>query len=424
MQNGSIIGCLALLFMSGLTAKSQTRFTLDSICRFDYLSGDTVPSLKTIFTYDPEGKEIEKTEQSWSLAGSQWEFQSRITQSYQGSLPDTITNWVYSGQLWQPSMRMINRYGPGKEPEETVSQDWDDNPGEWVNQTQTRRGGLQSGKTYRLQSKWDSSLMNWVIVDSTVSVHDESDQARSDTNYQWFGFARIYLYSSLVEYRYDSSQNLVSQTRYRYDLSSLEFLPRSRDTFAYDPQRFPILSRFDTWDVQTQSWAPSLSIDRTPNDDGYLSESRISFHDFISNELIPTSRLEYTYTDGSGRGLADSLILSVKNFTYAGAIEVPDWKTHYYYSMVNLTPSRDLIHVESLLIYPNPASEDVFVKGELSNVYSFQWISAEGKILSTGELSGKRIQIPDVNGTQYVYLLLSDRQGKPRQMTKILVTGQ
>jgi hypothetical protein len=424
MQNGSMIGCLALLAITGTPSISQTHFTLDSICRFDYLSGDTVPSLKTIFTYDAAGKEIEKTEQSWSLAGRQWEFQTRITQSYQGSLPDTITNWVFAGQHWQPSMRTVHLYTPGAELEETVAQEWDDGPGEWVNRTQTRQGGLQTGFPYRLRSMWDSSLMNWVIVDSTVSVHHESDRVRSDTTYQWFGFARIYLYSTLVEYRYDSLQNLVSQTRYRYDLSSLEFLPRSRDTFAYDQKHFQILSRFDTWDRQTQSWVPSLSIDRTPNDDGYLSESRISFHDFISNELVPTSRLEYTYTDGSGRGLADSLILSVKNFTYAGTIEVPDWKTHYYYSMVNLTSSRDLIHVESLLIYPNPASAVVFVQDELTNVRYFRWISAEGKMLSTGELSGKRIQIPGVNGTQYVYLLLSDEQGKPLQMVKILVNGQ
>lgn len=423
MQNGLIIVCLVLI-ISGPPAISQTRFSLDSICRFDYLSGDTVPSLKTIFTYDPEGKEIEKTEQSWSLSAMRWEFQSRITQSYQGLLPDTITNWAYAGQLWQPRMRTTHHYTPAAELEETVTQEWDDSLGEWVNKTQTRRSDLPSGNTYRVQSKWDSSLMNWVIVDSTVSIHNEPDQVLSDTTYQWFGFAGIYLYSSLVEYRYDSSQNLVSQSRYRYDLSSLEFLPRSRDTFAYDQKHFQILSRFDTWDGQTQSWVPSLSIDRTPNADGYLSESRISFHDFISDKLIPTSRLEYTYTDGSGRGLADSLILSVKNFIYVGAIEVPDWKTHYYYSPVNLTPTRDPSSVESLSIYPNPASEDVFLKGELSNVHSFQWITAEGKILITQKLSEDLIRVPAVEGNRYIYLLLSDRQGKPLRIEKILVNGQ
>jgi hypothetical protein len=404
--------------------RSQSSSELDSIVRYDYQGGDTLTSLKTIFTYNDAGLVKEELEQIWSLIRMQWESESRITISYQDQRVDTMTTWEYHQTGWIPKTRTVTHYDDQGNSLEIVSQTWDDTMNIWHHQTRTRQEASSANSRYLLHSTWNPDLQSWIPVDSTSSILSEDGRVLSDTSYAWISFGGFYFYSSLTLYVYDRAQNLSTRSRYNFNVDSFAFLPRSRDTFAYDQQRFEILSRFDSWNGQTQSWEPSLRIDRSVNDDGYLSESRIFFFDFFSGQLIPTSRLEYMYTDGYDRGLADSLVLSVKNFIYIGNVEIPDWKTHYFYSLSETTSKRNFDGKDLIIIYPNPASDFVSLEGNLTAIKYYRWITLDGKILSDSEISGNQIRVPVIsNGPAPLYLILADPDRRPLRIAKILITG-
>lgn len=405
--------------------KSQTSTHLDSIVRYDYQGGDTLTTLKTIFNYNQAGLVIEELVEIWSIIRMQWESQSRTTKSYQGQRVDTLTNWEYHQTGWIPKTRTITRYDDQGNILEIIAQTWDEVMNLWLQQTRTRQEESSANTRYVLHSKWSPDLQSWIPIDSTSYVLGEYRRVMSDTSYAWIGFGGFYFYSSLTLYVYDSAQNLSTRSRYNFNVDSFAFVPRSRDTFAYNQQRFEILSRFDSWNGQTQSWEPSLRIERSVNDDGYLSESRIFFFDFYSGQLIPTSRLEYTYTDGSDQGLSDSLVLSVKNFIYIGNVEIPDWKTHYFYSPSETTSERNFTGKDLIIIYPNPASDYVSLEGNLTGIKYYRWITLDGKILSASRISGNQIRVPVVNNDAApIYLILADPERRPLQIAQILIAGQ
>lgn len=425
MQKLTIALLFCFLMIQTGELKSQTSTHLDSIVRYDYQGGDTLTSLKTIFTYNDAGLVVEELVQIWSIIRMQWETQSRTTKSYQGQRVDTLTNWEYYQSGWIPNTRTITRYDDQGNSLEIISQTWDDAMNLWIHQTRTQQEESSANTRYLLQASWSSDLQTWIPVDSTSSILGDDGLVLSDTSYVWISFGGFYFYSSLTLYVYDSAQNLSTRSRYNFNVDSFAFLPRSRDTFAYNQQRFEILSRFDSWNGQTQSWEPSLRIERSINDDGYLSESRIFFFDFFSGQLIPTSRLEYTYTDGSDPGLSDGLVLSVKNFIYIGNVEIPDWKTHYYYTPSETTLERNFTGKDLIIVYPNPARDYVSLDGNLTGVKYYRWITLDGKILSDSKISGNQIKVPVVsNGPAPMYLILADSDRRPIQIAKILVTGR
>ncbi len=400
---------IVLLFLT-TNLLSQEPILLDSTVRYDYLSGDTVRTERKIFIYNQDGQTTEERRQIWSQ--SRWKDDSRITNEYRGDLLVRVTNWNYTAGEWVPEDRIVNIYNSLDILAEVFTQEWNESLASWVSKTSVIFATEDGGQESRIRFVWSADQQNWLKVDSTISPRNDKGLVESDTLFQWIALAQSYLYESVTSYRYDSLSNLITTTRFSFSTVTLGFVPRSRDSFDYDSSGFQWLSQFDIWNGQQETWEPSLRIERATNGDGFLAASKIFFADFVSGVLLPTSRLEYLYTDGKDRGEADSLILSVKNIIYQGNIEVPDWKTHYYYSGGPITAVH-LTEVDlDVAIYPNPANYSVAIQTSRNESLEYMWIGSDGRLWTSGIWRGQPIKSPAAGPSGIYYLILTSIDGK------------
>lgn len=410
------IPCYIFIFLS-CTGFTQEKYLLDSTVRFDYLGGDTVASLRNVYFYDETARLSEKIEQNISPLSQNWESQTQESYHYleEGDLIDTSTIWGFEGTIKIPVSRIINHYEQ-RVLREVMTQEWNDSIQMWVNLSRTIIGASVENQSFVAHSQWDPATSGWVKLDSVVSYR-ENGVKTADTTYAWVQIAHAYLRSAATDYLYDSIEQLILRTRYNFDFENSIFKPRSRDTFAYDDNGFQVLSQFDTWLSALQIWEPSFRISRTTNADGRLATSRTSFYDFISGALRPTSRLEYTYTDGNARSEKDSLFYSVKNYVYQGPFEIPDYVRYYYYHPQNLTADKNHKYVQ-IKVYPNPASDVVQVQGDLKAIRQYRWMTMDGILLSQGVMRNFSLKIPGGTDTPLL-LLLSSGDGHLLKVEKI-----
>jgi hypothetical protein len=90
-----------------------------------------------------------------------------------------------------------------------------------------------------------------------------------------------------------------------------------------------------------------------------------------------------------------------------------------------VTPDRNFTGKDLISIFPNPASDFVSLYGNLDDIKYARWITVDGKIISDFKISGDRIRVPVVSDyPSSLYLILADQDGRPLQITKILVTAR
>ena len=282
------------------------------------------------------------------------------------------------------------------------NQVWKDN--RWQNGTRNEFGQDSSGTT-TVNYYWDEDT--WVISDSTFSLFMDDIQLSAES-FEWVDSLNTYQQLSFTLMEYDSVWNLIKRTRSEYSMTSDTYRPRSRDTFAYDINRFQILSRFDVWIGFDSIWEPSFQIDRMPNENGFIGESLVSFANFLNGNLVRTSRIVYSYFDGQNRAETDTLLQTVMSYTYQGPVEVPDYITTYYYSNQQTTTIREQ-NLADIRIYPNPATQFVNIVKPNLQPLQYRWIALDGKVVAQG-ISNTQIPTPDAHQAQVFVLQLFDRQ--------------
>ena len=88
-------------------------------------------------------------------------------------------------------------------------------------------------------------------------------------------------------------------------------------------------------------------------------------------------------------------------------------------TIASVTGFSDLISQKSIHLYPNPASEVVYLIGDINDFQHYQWISADGKILKQDNLEHPFLPVPeDVFG---YYLLKLYEKNSPKFIVKQVV---
>ena len=404
---------LSCLFFHLFLVTSAQPSLLDSTVRYDYLSGDTVATRKEIYRFDPLAREIERIVQTRRLNEDQWQNDGRTTTSYALDFADTITQWEYIGQSFQPIERVVLTKSENRSV--SINQTWIS--GTWINETKQVQVRIEGQLKHQTSCQWSAD--QWQLVDSLTVLSNSQNQITSDTQYVYLPLFRVYLPRAYSSRYYNDRGDLIEHQRFEYDADSLTFLPRSRDTFGYDQDGFQLFSQFDLWLTSERIWDASLKIIRSKNEHGLLDSSKILFQDFVSGELRPTSRLEYQYFAGSSEGGLDTILRSVKNIIYQGPFEVPDWKRWYFYGST-ITAVQDRKHY--FQFYPNPAKSVVYLRDPKGLIKWYRLLSLEGKIIQEGAVDQHRISLPqDIFSTHYVLLQLFDKFKQPYTSKLILL---
>lgn len=298
-----------------------------------------VNSMNILYTYTPEGLEIEEVDQFWN--NGSWENSGRFLTTYNANNMVTLyeqhtwsgSNWVnayqyissynasnklieydvkqWNGAVWENMYKTNYTYSSSGNLEMIIDQSW--NGSSWDNNYRyTYQYNVNNLVSLKLEEQWDSG--NWVYSIRDIYSYNLQNLVSLIASDWWTGTA--WKESVEIYYEYDGSENVIDKltkfweseilglqnkfhTTYEYipatsleskvenqewDLQSLVWINTSRDIYTYNGNN--VLTHFlgESWNGAT--WTPGFqeiySLDANGNVDTLLSQFR-SGSDWINS---------------------------------------------------------------------------------------------------------------------------------------------
>ncbi len=151
--------------------------------------------------------------------------------------------------------------------------------------------------------------------------------------------------------------------------------------------------------------------------DGEISTDSIEF--FLADYRFENNAEDYivrdwTAIDLTSLGLVDSLLFTLHSSDIgAFGINTPTYFCLDYVVTDGTTTSTRNDRITAFRTFPNPATDKIYLLEESDQIYSYQMISANGVIVSKGEVSrDQSIEVAHLlPGTYYIRLLNGGKQG-------------
>ena len=329
--------------------------------------GDSIPLLRTVYTYPETKMKIEINSQ---LELDEWTPLNRIT------------------TIFDEKDRIVK----------VVAQVYDPLTGLFVDDSKLEtyyHGNSATLLDSFAVSQWSPDLMDWVVQLSNWNVFNSEDRIiESYTSIGFLGepilFKDNYLYDAngdnhLIESTaiFEGEEITSGRTENTftnhlltamvvYTSDGVDFFPDSRETFLYAP--FGFLSRHSimAWNVEIENWQLTKTIDHQYDEEQRLSEKFITFYE----EGIPADAERPTYEYVEGKNLA---LETIYLFDAAGETWSIDSKKYYYYNGLTAIP-KDPVQVLALPLAPNPTTS--LVKIGIEETLAVQLFDASGQMIS------------------------------------------
>jgi hypothetical protein len=374
--------------------------TLDSVVYRNYDTGTTtwVNESKDEYIYNTQLKNTEWLEKSWNVTLNTWEDEGRIVLEY-----DT------EGRISEMMIYSANETG-----------------GELVEDTRLKIFYNSEGVLDSILHYYAETEGNWEIevrqiyyynnagqltrMDMTSLEEDEGDEflqvLRFDYTYDNAGR----MLKSSMYFIDEDFEMLFSETEYFFDgqgrrtaseFSMLNFMNFetdlvSRTEYEYNALNDVIEDIVSVWDDTTEEWDPDQR--------NVYSYRNINFSDVIFPSYINLFGFNEAY-DEYNKPLSE-----INSFEMQEGNWVPTDKTNFYYSDETYTsvPQNRLVQ---LMVYPNPASDHIFVKWDGTHQLSMEVYQVTGaKAMEMLIYPGQEISISHLQKGIYIYKVLNNRQ--------------
>lgn len=352
---------------------SQPRLTtlqLDSTITFygyDLNSpGDSIPLLRTVYTYPESNIKIEINAQPES-------------------------------DEWMPLNRITTVYDEADRIFEVVAEAYDPLTESFVQDSKIKtyyHGNSTTLLDSFAVSQWSPDLMDWVVQLSNWNVFDNEDQLLE--SYTSIGFlGEPIIFKDTYFYDTNGDNHLIKTTAIfegeeipsgqtentymnhlltamvEYSSDGFDFFPESRETFLYAPIGQLARHSMMAWNLEIENWQMAQTIDYQYDDEQRVSEKFITFYE----EGVPADAERPTYEYVEGENLALET-----NYLYDAASEIwsLDSKKYYYYDGSTAIPDEP-IQVLDLPLAPNPTTS--MVKIGIAETLTVQLFDATGQMI-------------------------------------------
>lgn len=357
-----------------ITQPSQPRFTalqLDSTITFYGYDlnnpGDSIPTLRTVYTY-----------------------------------PETNLKREINSQLeldeWTPLNRITTVYDQHDRIVELVAEAYDPLTGSFVHDSKLEtyyHGNSATLLDSFAVSQWSPDLMDWVVQLSNWNVFDSEDQIlESYTSIGFLGepilFKDTYFYDAhgdnhLIESAaiFEGEEITSGRTENTftnqlltavevYSSDGVDFFPDSRETFLYAPFGFLARHSIMAWNVEIENWQMTQTIDHQYDEEQRLSEKFITFYE--EGVLADAERPTYEYVEGENLALETIYLYDAASETWW-----LDSKKYYYYNGITAIPN-DPVELLVLPLAPNPTTGMVTIG--IDETLVVQLFDASGQMIN------------------------------------------
>jgi hypothetical protein len=262
---------------------------------------------------------------------------------------------------------------------------------------------------------------SWMLEARQINIYDENGKL-INTDFISLEEDEEYGIQILrIKYTYTNSGEILKSDI--YFISDDDEFHFSANEYSYDAQGRRITSQFSSFNIMTFEVEPVELIEYEYNAMNDVLTEITSIWD--DTEWVHEQKMEYVYNDFdfsdiifpsyfSLLGFTEEISVSkaiaeINRYTMEGDTWASTGKSLYYYSDKTLT-NVSLSNISPFLIYPNPATENIFIKWDGYHQLSLQIYQVTGaKSMEIVVSPGKEISVSHLQKGLYIYKLLNGR---------------
>lgn len=341
-----------------------------------------------------------------------------------------LFDWDHHAGIWKKKGKIKYEYHPSGKVSKELFSDWKDASSSWVESGQLELHYSPSGDLAEIISyKWDT-LHGYIFESKQERQYGNNHDIRHETSWEWDATNNNWENASkkLFLYNGDALACILKQDWN----SSGQWMDRIKDTLVYNGEGYVKESLRLIWDSREQEWRKfektRYIYDAAGNNTGQIvsewewegggswreEEKTDYFFDTAVDQNSLLTPHDYEWSCKIDR-IEKSFTMPFRNNWNRSAL------INYYYSDRNtLTISEEA--PDSILLYPNPASEYVYLDGKQTIFEcTFQLYDMQGRKIREEQLSlesGATVSLSGIGPGVYIYRISSKRENRSGKIIK------
>lgn len=414
---------------------------------------------KREYAYDSQGNIVLETYFKWDSGLSEWllSFKSEYTyDAYGNKTIEAGYTWDLNLNAWASSSKFVVSYDSNGNGILSVFHIWKSNLNDWVGLFKNQDVHDYHGNiTSRVVSYWNSNASDWMVSDKLEYLYDINENRLSETYFSWDSNQNDWINFCKKELTYDSNGNNTQSTSFVWDSDINDWIVLYKSSYYYDSRYYiesasicsgdSILWQGEFYDTKGTYFANYLSI--TGGDSIYKldliinpkpSSFKISGQNTVieSQSAVYTSptdpELVYSWLAENGHVLShpsDNSALIQWGDTGEGTIygiAENQYGCKSDTSLLKVTIESDEILNSQIVIYPNPAKDNIFihvVDNETTSAYQLRIINQVGSVVFETNVADQlyEINVHTWAGKGLYFLQLINLAGQTIVTEKIIV---
>lgn len=369
-----------------------------------------VGSLKYIYVYNADGKQLEWEYHHWDYSTHTWRPSRRQESVYEGlnNTQSIQLAWDVSSSAWVAVGKTLMQYDSNRNLVSHEQYDWDQLNNKWVGsykytQMYDVKGYPISYTTYH----WDDLTSTWVedvfeqgeydydytydnnnnLTKVVFKVMNKDTQTWSDSlkwEYTINGQNKTIRTESFIitpekswdmtaydVFDYDQNGNRILEEKYYYEATADSLIGSQKSTWMYDVNGYMTQHIIFNWDFSTGQWTPGSKDQTAFTQNGMLTATESYYWDNVLSQWIGSNKSEYAYEQNGDINMDINSM-----WDYSGNTWYISQKTMYAFDEIGRNVS---IHRQSWdynknsLVNSSKETTTYHENGKVSTNESFTW---------------------------------------------------
>lgn len=269
----------------------------------------------------------------------------------------------------------------------------------------------EKGKILQMQSSnWQEFNENWTNEMKQINEYDDSGNLTKSESYYWNSSISNWVGNWKSETDWDEFGNVIFSASYQWNYESQNWIPYNKQESSYNSTGMRLMDSFYMWNIESKRWIGNYKNETILNDNQEVIKTINYAWDFLKNDWLVTNIYQSTRSDEMYN--KEGLLSSISYTVWDENLNVwsPSEKYFLYYSNYSISTNikpLDTFENEMVEVYPNPASEVIYIKlkNEVSNG-SYSLFNTLGQLQINDIITDKISTLQINNFPHGIYVLL------------------
>ena len=340
--------------------------------------------------YDTNGWCVYEILKSWDMMGSdvRGHYLNYEYDAFGNVVFENKCEWIADVSNWWGKYQMEHTYNHDNKRTSTKWFTWNEEEREWSENIRNDWTYFEDGRLHKfIWYSWDSVKPGWDPGTMEEYSYDPDANSTLIISYHHDDVDQEWVETERMDQKYNIDNQLIETMVYLWDGTNNEWDEFYRENIEYDDNGFRLLFENHHWNTSTGKWEGSSKIEYDFDKNGNRLEYINYQNDPLTGDWIPDIKWENSYDESGNMNSGAQYSWDEVAKLWSG-LEKKDWDYHqdgdlnyssdyewndssgawdlcsrsfYYYE--EGSSRNDLIYTDETLIYPNPSSGLIYIRG-------------------------------------------------------------